>query len=289
MSIGLAKRQDERMAWALVAPAVLVVGLLIAYPTILNFILSFFDVNLDGSKEFVGLNNYKNLLTNPAYYSSIWTTFLFLVGSVAGSTLLGLGTALLMNREFPFRSIVRTLIILPYFAPVISMVFGWQFIFDPVNGIFNFVFADKLHLISPDTNLIGDPDSVLWVLIAFTTWKYFPITYLLILSRLQLIDKSMYEAARIDGANSWHCFWNITLPEIEFVLGTTILLRIIWNLNRFEDIYLLSPQIKTLSVFTYEQAFTGVIDQGLAASAAFIQLFLAGIGIIYYIKKILKW
>jgi multiple sugar transport system permease protein len=289
MSIGLAKRNDERMAWGLVAPAVLVVGILIAYPTILNFILSFFDVRLDGSRTFVGGANYKNLLTNPAYYSSIWTTLIFLLGSVAGSTLLGLGTALLMNREFPFRSIVRTLIILPYFAPVISMVFGWQFIFDPVNGIFNHVFADQLHLISPDTNLIGDPETVIWVLIAFTTWKYFPITYLLILSRLQLIDKSMYEAAEIDGANGWHKFWNITMPEIEFVLGTTILLRIIWNLNRFEDIYLLSPQVKTLSVFIYDQAFSGVIDQGLASAAAFVQLFLAGIGIIYYIKKVLKW
>ena len=84
-------------------------------------------------------------------------------------------------------------------------------------------------------------------------------------------------------------FWHITLPEISFVLGTTILLRLIWNLNRFEDIFLLSPQIKTLSVFTYEQAFTGVIDQGLAAAAAFIQLALAGVGIVYYIKKVLKW
>ncbi len=289
MSVGTAGRKDERMAWGLVAPAVLVVSILIAYPTVLNFILSFFDVKLDGTRTYVGLSNYKNLLSNPRYYSSLWTTLLFLLGSVAGSTLLGLGTALLMNRTFPLRSLARTLIILPYFAPVISMVFGWQFIFDPVNGIFNFIFADKLRLISPDTNLIGDPESVLWVLIAFTTWKYFPITYLLVLSRLQIIDKSMYEAARIDGANSWQCFWKITLPEIEFVLGTTILLRIIWNLNRFEDIYLLSPQIKTLSVFIYEQAFAGMIDQGLAAAAAFIQLALVGIGIVYYIKKILKW
>lgn len=289
MAKGLAMRNEERLAWKLTAPAVLVIGVLIAYPTLLNLFLSFFEVRLDGSREFIGLANYKNLLTNPNYYASIWTTFIFLLGSVAGSTLLGLGTALLMNRKFPFRSIVRTLIILPYFAPVISMVFGWQFIFDPVNGIFNFVFADQLHLISPDTNLIGDPDSVMWVLIAFTTWKYFPITYLLILSRLQLIDKSMYEAAEIEGANSWICFWHITLPEIQFVLGTTILLRLIWNLNRFEDIYLLSPQVKTLSIFTYEQAFSGVIDQGLACAAALIQLLLAGIGIVYYIKKVLKW
>lgn len=289
MNDGLAVRKEEKLAWGLIAPAVLVIGILIAYPTILNFFLSFYDVKLDGSRHFIGLANYKNLLSNPDYYHSIWITFLFLAGSVTGSTLLGLGTALLMNRKFPFRSFVRTIIILPYFAPVISMVFGWQFIFDPVNGIFNFVFAEKLHLISAETNLIGDPESVMWVLIAFTTWKYFPITYLLLLSRLQLIDKSMYEAATIDGASSWRCFWTITLPEIEFVLGTTILLRLIWNLNRFEDIYLLSPQVKTLSVFTYEQAFSGVFDQGLASAASLIQLVLAGIGIVYYIKKVLKW
>ncbi|MCF7942690.1 MAG: sugar ABC transporter permease [Spirochaetia bacterium] len=289
MKLGLSKRKEEKAAWGLIAPAVIVVGILIAYPTILNFYLSFFDVRLDGSRTFVGMDNYTNLLSNPRYYASIWTTFIFLLGSVTGSTLLGLGTALLMNKDFPFRALVRTLIILPYFAPVISMVFGWQFIFDPVNGIFNFVFAEKLHLIPADTNLIGDPKSVMWVLIAFTTWKYFPITYLLILSRLQLIDKSLYEAATIDGAGKRMCFLHITLPEIFFVLGTTILLRIIWNLNRFEDIYLLSPQIKTLSVFIYEQAFAGVIDQGLAAAAAFIQLFLAGIGIVYYIRKVLKW
>ena len=169
----MASARKTRLAWGLVAPAVFVVGrLLIAYPTILIF----FDVRLDGSKTFVGLRNYSSLLANPAYYSSIATTILFLLGSVSGSTLLGLGTALLMNRDFPMRSLVRTLIILPYFAPVISMVFGWQFIFDPVNG--NFVFAETFALIPADTNLIGDPESVLWVLIAFTTWKYFPITYL---------------------------------------------------------------------------------------------------------------
>ena len=206
MAAGLAKRNEERMAWMLLGPAVLVVGILIAYPTVLNFVLSFFDVRLDGSKTFVGFDNFKNLLTNPTYYSSIWTTIIFLIGSVTGSTLLGLGTALLMNRKFPGQNIVRTLIILPYFAPVISMVFGWQFIFDPVNGIFNHVFADTLHWIRPDTNLIGDPQTSMWVLIAFTTWKYFPITYLLLLSRLQLIDKTLYEAAEIDGANAFSAF-----------------------------------------------------------------------------------
>lgn len=281
--------KDEKFAWGLIAPAVIIIVALIAYPTFLNIYLSFFDVGLDGSRTFVGLSNYASLLSNPNYFRSIWTTLVFLIGSVTGTTLLGLGTALLMNKEFKGRSFARTIIIVPYFAPVISVVFGWKFIFDPVNGIFNYIFSDVLNIIDPNTNLIGDPNTAMWVLVVFSIWKYFPITYLMILARLQIIDKSLYEAAGLDGANSWHCFRYITLPEIEFVLGTTILLRLIWNLNRFEDIYLLAPQIKTLSIFTYEQAFTGVIDQGLAASASFLQLIFVGIGIVYYIKKILKW
>jgi len=283
------KYKDEKLAWALVGPAVFIVTALIAYPTLLNIYLSFFDIGLDGSRTFVGLANYQNLLSNPSYFSSIWTTIIYLIGSVGGTTLLGLGTALLMNMEFKFRAIVRTIIIVPYFAPVISVVFGWKFIFDPVNGIFNYIFADTLGIINPSTNLIGDPNTAMWVLILFSIWKYFPITYLIILARLQIVDKALYEAASLDGANAWQRFRYVTLPEIEFVLGTTILLRTIWNLNRFEDIYLLAPQIKTLSIFTYEQAFTGVIDQGLAASASFVQLIFVGVGIVYYIKKILKW
>jgi len=282
-------RQEARLGQKLVAPAMGVILLLILYPILFNGYLSFFDVQLNGDKHFVGLENYKNLLVNEDYYQAVWTTFIYLLGTVIGTTVLGLAVALLMNEEFRFRNLARSLIMLPYFAPVISVVFGWQFIFDPVNGIYNHLVVDVLGLSTERHNLIGDPDSALWVVIVFDVWKHFPIAYLLILAKLQSIQKDQYEAAAIDGYGAWGRFVHVTLPEIKFVLGTLILLRLIWNLNRFEDVYLLAPNVETLPIFTYYEAFTGVIDQGLAASVSVLQLVLLSGLIWLYVKKILKW
>ena len=126
---------ESRLGWKLMAPSVAVIVLLIFYPILYNIYLSFFDVKLTGAKAFIGVANYKNLMTDAAFYGSLLTTTIYLAGTVIGTTVLGLLVALLMNLRFPLRNTVRTIILLPYFAPVISVVFGWQFIFDPVKYI----------------------------------------------------------------------------------------------------------------------------------------------------------
>lgn len=282
-------KNESRLGLKLVAPAVGIIALLVIYPIAFNIYLSFFDVQLNGDKTFVGLNNYTHLLSNPRYYHSVGVSVIYLTGTVIGGTILGLGAAILMNQEFRFRNLARSLILLPYFAPVISVVFGWQFIFDPVNGIYNHVVVDVLHLTDNRENLIGNPDSALFVVILFDIWKHFPIAYLLFLAKLQSVPKDLYEAAAIDGQNAWGRFWHVTLPELRFVIGTVILLRVIWNLNRFEDVYLLAPNVETLPIFTYYQAFAGLVDQGTAAAISVIQLMVL-VGLIwFYVRKVLKW
>lgn len=283
------KQNEASLGLKLIAPAVGIIGLLVLYPILFNVYLSFFDVQLNGDKTFVGLDNYSALLANDRYYHSIGVSVVYLIGTVLGTTLLGLGAAILMNQEFRGRSIARGLILLPYFAPVISVVFGWQFIFDPVNGIFNHIVVDVMQLSDTRTNWIGEPDSALFVVILFDIWKHFPIAYLLLLAKLQSVPKELYEAAAIDGQNALGRFWHVTLPEIRFVLATVILLRVIWNLNRFEDVYLLAPNVETLPIFTYYQAFAGIVDQGMAAAISVIQL-LVLVGLIWlYVRKVLKW
>lgn len=282
-------KNESRLGLKLVAPAVGIIGLLVIYPILFNIYLSFFDVQLNGTKTFVGMENYTDLLGNPRYYHSIGVSVIYLIGTVAGTTILGLAAAILMNQEFRFRNLARGSILLPYFAPVISVVFGWQFIFDPVNGIYNHVVVDVLHLTDTRENLIGNPDSALFVVIIFDIWKHFPIAYLLFLAKLQSVPKDLYEAAAIDGQNAWGRFWHVTLPELRFVIATVVLLRIIWNLNRFEDVYLLAPNVETLPIFTYYQAFAGIVDQGVAAAISVIQL-LVLVGLIWlYVRKVLKW
>jgi len=194
-----------------------------------------------------------------------------------------------MNHKFPLRGLVRGLVLLPYIAPLISEVFAWQFIFDPVNGIYNHMTVEVLGISDERVNLIGTPGNALLVVIIFDIWKNFPFAYLMILSRLQSINNDLYEAATLDGANRWQRFWNITLPELRFVVGAIVMLRFIWNINKFDEVFLLAPNVKTLPIYTYFTAFTGTIEQGLAAAIAVVQ-FLLLIGLIFlYIRRVLKW
>lgn len=288
MDISLEQR-ESRLGWKLMAPSIGVIGLLIVYPILYNIYLSFFDVKLTGNKFFIGFANYEKLIKDAAFYSSLLTTAVYLVGTVIGTTLVGLVVALLMNLQFPLRNVVRAIILLPYFAPVISVVFGWQFIFDPVNGIYNHMAVEVLHLATERHNLIGNPKTALLVVIIFDIWKHFPISYLLIIAKLQSINKEQYEAAAIDGCGSIARFFHVTLPEIYFVLGTLVILRLIWNLNKFEDVFLLAPNVETLPIFTYYTAFTGIIDQGFAAAISVVQFLILSFLIYFYVKKVLKW
>ena len=153
--------------------------------------------------------------------------------------MLGVGVALAMNKEFPLRGLVRALILLPYVAPVISVVFSWQFIFDPVNGIFMHWTVEVLHIFKQRFNLIGHPQTAILVAILFNIWKNFPFTYLMVLSKLQAISDTYYEAADLDGASAWQKFWHVTLPELYFVLGAIVILRMIWNLPGFRALLVL--------------------------------------------------
>ncbi|MGD9158982.1 MAG: sugar ABC transporter permease [Desulfobacteraceae bacterium] len=282
-------QKESRLGWKLIIPSIGVIGILIIYPILYNIYLSFFDVKLAGENIFVGLVNYERLLTETAFFSSLTTTLIYLIGSIAGTTILGLAVALVMNLKFPFRNIIRAIILLPYFAPVISVVFGWKFFFDPVNGIYNHLIVETFGLTDSRYNLIGEPGTALVIVILFSIWKNFPISYLLIISKLQSINKDQYEAAAMDGCGPVGRFFHVTLPEIYFVLGTLIILRLIWNLNKFEEVFLLAPNVKTLPVFTYYTAFTGIIDQGYAAAISVVQFVILAFLILFYVKKVLKW
>ncbi|MGE4584410.1 MAG: carbohydrate ABC transporter permease [Sphaerochaeta sp.] len=280
---------EQRIGWALVFPSVFIILALILYPVLYNIYLSFFAFKLAGDNVFVGLRNYVQILTDSEFLLAVRETLVYVVFSTLGTTLLGLGTAMVMNKKFPLRGLVRSLILLPYVAPVISVVFAWQFIFDPVNGIFMDVFHTKLGLFAERFNLIGSPSTAIWVAILFGIWKNFPFTYLMILSRLQAIDETLYEAAEVDGANGWQKFKAITLPEVYFVISALILLRVIWNFNKFEEVYLLTSNVKVLSVYTYLKAFTGTMDLGQGATLAVLQFIILIGFILVYVKKVLKW
>ncbi len=282
-------KEEVYLGWGLIFPAAFIILALILYPIVYNIYLSFFDVSLSGANTYLGLENHRAVVTDPFFWKSVGTTVVYVFFTTFGTTFMGLVVALVMNKDFPLRGLVRSLVLFPYVAPVISVVFSWQFIFDPVNGIVMDVLVERLGWMSERVNLIGTPSSAVWVAIIFSIWKNFPFSYLMILSRLQGIDKNLYEAAEVDGASGWQKFKSITLPEIYFVTGSIILLRVIWNFNKFDEVYLLTTNVKVLSVYTYFKAFVGTMEMGQGSALALIQFILLIGFILFYVKKVLKW
>ncbi|RAO98841.1 sugar ABC transporter permease [Petrotoga sp. 9PW.55.5.1] len=284
------KRKEAVFGWKLVSPAVILIGVFILYPVLYNIYLSFFEVSLTPgqSNKFVGLENYRRLLTDPTFWNSFGITLLFVAITVAGSILVGLGVALLMNKEFPGRGIVRALILFPYVAPVISTVFAWQYVLMPLNGPLT-ILLSNFGIMDITQDVVNNPNNAFLVVSFYSIWKNFPFIYLMILSRLQSISQDYYEAADIDGANGWQKFRHITLPELYYVLGSLVLLRGIWNFYKFEEVYLLSKEARTLPIYLYQTAFTGIPDLGVAAAIATVLFIVMMALITVYVKKVLKW
>jgi multiple sugar transport system permease protein len=284
------RQREARFGMKLVAPTVILIALLILYPVFYNIYLSFFEVSISPteSNSFLGLQNYINVLTDSTFWVSFWKTIAFTIITVVGSIVLGLGVAILMNKEFPGRGIVRGLLLLPYVTPLIAIVFAWKYVFLPIDGPLVQLLA-SLNIMDPGTDVINNPNNAFLVVSFFNIWRNFPFIYLMMLSRLQSIPDDYYEAAEIDGANGWQKFWNITLPELYFVIGSVALLRGIWNFYKFDEVYLMSKFAGTLPVYIYEKAFTGLPEQGVAASIATILFIFMFALIAFYVKKVLKW
>ncbi|RLD36043.1 MAG: hypothetical protein DRI73_01435, partial [Bacteroidetes bacterium] len=121
------ENREKKFGWFLILPSIIIIVSLVLYPIVYNIFLSFFEVKVTGSNEFTGIQNHFDIVTDPAFWQSVTTSIVYVLFTTLGTTLVGLCVALLMNREFPLRGLVRSLILLPYVAPVIAVVYSWQF------------------------------------------------------------------------------------------------------------------------------------------------------------------
>ncbi len=148
-------------------------------------------------------------------------------------------TALLLNREFPWRGLARALIIIPWALPSVVIALIWRWIYDPNTGVLNDILI-YLSVVQSAVPWLADPNLALYAIIATLTWQGFPFFAVMILAGLQGIPRSHYEAASIDGASPWRQFVHITLPGIAPVLATAGLLRVIWVANSMDVIFVMT-------------------------------------------------
>ncbi|CAH0122136.1 Inner membrane ABC transporter permease protein YcjO [Paenibacillus sp. CECT 9249] len=283
------EKSDLKLALILLFPSIFLVLLLVAYPMFSNIRLSFFDqpINPKLGTIFVGFQNYAEILTDGAFFKSLGITLLYMILAVAGSTALGLGVAIFFNRPFKFRKLARSLILLSYVTPSISLVFSWKYMFNNSYGIVNYLGVDVFHLFDKAPLWFDNPVSSFILVVLFAIWRYFPYAFLSFLAILQTIDSTLYEAAEIDGASAWNKFKIVTLPAIMPVLVTVVTLRSIWLFYMFTDVFLLTNQVDILGIYLYKTAFA-FNDLGKAASISVI-LFIILSGVIFATRKRVKY
>ncbi|MFF5639020.1 carbohydrate ABC transporter permease [Streptomyces sp. NPDC012825] len=236
-------------AWAMVAPVVAVIGVIIGYPLVRGIYLSFTDANernvarsigvnqIPATYEFVGVDNYVDALTGSQFLDTLVWTVVWTVACVSITFALGLGLANLLNRRIAGRSVYRMLLILPWAVPGFVSVFAWRFLFDERRGLLNEILAGGGISAVPWLN---DPTVAKLAVIAVNVWLGVPFMMVALLGGLQSIPGELYEAAEMDGANAWQRFRHITMPGLSSVSTTVILLSTIWTFNMFPVIFLLT-------------------------------------------------
>jgi multiple sugar transport system permease protein len=294
--------REARLAWILILPTALIVFGLVVFPAIFSIWISFRDVglkNLDNVAQapYVGLENYRFVVNDFAFkfqglqsWGAAVTSIVYSFSSTILTLIIGLIASLLLNRPFRARGLARAVFLFPYVAPIVSVAFVWRWILDPrPSGVLNDVLMG-LGIIELPKAYLAQRGLALLLVIVFEAWRYFPFAMLMILARLQAIDKTLYEAADVDGANSWHKFLHVTIPELRYVLGAVFLLRLIWTFNKFDDIFLLTGGgfgTNVLPVLTYQFSFKS-FDFGKGAANAMILLLILVVFLLVYVTTVMR-
>ena len=226
--------------------------------------------NILTNLEFTG-ENFARIFDGSEFWTVLWVTVFYTVFGTIGALLFGLFAALLLNKEFRGQGILRGLYLFPYVAPVIAVAFAWIILFDPFSGSANALLV-QMGVTNEAINFFGERPLALIMVTVFEIWRYFPLSFLFILARMQSIDTDMYEAADMDGASPFQKFWYLSVPQLLGILSVLFLLRFIWTFNKFDDIFLLTggnAGTRTLTVNVYEQAFA-VSNIGAGAAVAVV-------------------
>ncbi|WEB45955.1 sugar ABC transporter permease [Streptomyces yunnanensis] len=277
----------------MVAPVVLVIGVIIGIPLVRGVYLSLTDANeanversigmnhLPATYHFTGLDNYRAVLADGVFWDRLGWTVVWTVGCVSLTFLTALALANLLNRRMRGRTFYRLALILPWAIPAFVSVFTWRMLYNEKNGILNKLLSGGGLDAVPWLN---DPTWAKLSVIAVNVWLGVPFMLVALLGGLQSIPGELYEAAEMDGAGAWQRFRHITVPGLRAVSGTVILLSTIWTFNMFPVIFLLTrggPGDATEILVTYAYRLSFVDSpRNFSASATWGMVILAVLALV---------
>jgi arabinogalactan oligomer/maltooligosaccharide transport system permease protein len=261
-------------AYAMVAPVVIVLGVLIFYPLVRGIVLSLTNAtnrNIGSSTipsryTYVGIDNYTRILSGEdgQFYPVLLRTVVWTLSCVVLHYAIGLTLAVMLNRELRGRTVYRVLLILPWAVPAFISAFSWRFLFNTDGGLINTAFG--WVGVGP-VEWLGQSNLVLLAVILVNVWLGVPFMMVALLGGLRSIPGELYEAAEVDGATPWQRFVNVTLPGLRSVSATVILLGTIWTFNMFAIIYLIArsnENAQILVTYSYNLFYNGQLARAAA-------------------------
>jgi multiple sugar transport system permease protein len=281
---------ENRLGLKLVAPAVVLMVLVTAYPMLQALYLSLFKYRLTvpDDKSFTGLGNYATVLGDGLFWKDMLNTVIIMIITVAIELVIGFAFAMVMHRIVFARGLMRTAILIPYGIITVVSAFAWQFAFSLNNGFVNGWFK-WLPWIGPNTNWYGDHWHAMFAIMASEIWKTTPFMSLLLLAGLSQISEDMIEAAKVDGATWTQRLYKVILPNMRAAIMVAVLFRALDAFRIFDNIYIMTrgaENTESSSFLTYRQ----VIEQfqlGMG-SALSVLLFLSVLLIAYILVKLFR-
>lgn len=273
----------------MLAPSTILLMALSIFPLIFIMYYSFTDYYfLDrAGVKFIGTENFKNIVNDTYFKQAVYNTVKFTILAVVSEITLGLMMALFINNLNKGKKTVRTLVLLPTLLPPVTVALVWQIMFSNNYGIIN-EFLRKLG-ISP-VNWLMDVKTAFYSILTIDIWQYSPFVFLLIYAALQSVPKGQYEAAKIDGANPWHRFIYITIPNISKVIGMVVLLRTIDSIRLFDKVNILTKggpanSTATITQYIYQYGVKG-LKVGYGSAASLIMVMIVLVLAVFHIRQI---
>ncbi|RVP42942.1 carbohydrate ABC transporter permease [Sinorhizobium meliloti] len=244
---------DIKIRNLFIIPTILFLIVFNIFPLIYSLGYSFTDfrASTNAPATFVGLQNYRELLNDPFIWANFAITAKYVIVSVTGQVVVGFGTAMLLNREIPFKGLITTLLLLPMMLSMAVVGLFWKLLYDPSFGIINYALG------LGSFEWLANPEMALYAVAITDIWMWSPFVMLLSLAGLSAVPRHLYEAAAIDRAGPFYTFFRITLPLVAPILMIAIIFRTMEAFKTFDLAYILTSQLTTevISIRLYKMAF----------------------------------
>ena len=251
---------DWRLGLLFVAPIVLLVLALVAYPFCYAIYLSMTRKFVGMPPVFVGFENYIRLAGDGFFQRAVWNSVIFTFGSVIFKLMLGMAMALVLTSKIRFRSVFTGILLVPWVAPTVVSALNFLWIYDGSLGVLNYLLVHVFGILPQGVGWLSEAGTAMAAVIFVNIWRGFPFFGISFLAGMKAIPAELYEAASVDGANAFQRFIHITLPGLRNIVIIVVLLSTIWTFNDFAIVYILTKggpggATMVLPVFTYEMAF----------------------------------